>query len=253
VESIDRLQMQLDQLNQPGREHHERPSLAGPRGRSNRAALLELGRSMYRTGVVPGLNLRPGTRATTPIPRERCSSDNHVSPLSHTTSYDSNSPLHGANMSSNDGPVARTLKLGPEYGTHGISGYVAPPHGTPHPATAVMSETLDGNVISIRKVLDLGLGTQSLGATSSDGVVNLVFGPGNSEKSVGRVTLQWSMGRHPSKRYPPLTVECEVSESFQHGLIFGRPFLEARRRFWPKRTSQDSADGSSSTQKDTAT
>lgn len=165
-------------------------------------------------------------------PRESCSSQQHAVPLSCTTPQDSNSPPLGTNASSKDGLAPKILHLDRDYSTGAMSGYVKSSYGTFQPATAVIHRTLDGNVISMKEVRRLNLVVPPPEITFTGGA-NLVFGPSSSERSVGKVTLQWTRDIYPNKRYPPLAVECEVSESCQTELIFGRPFLQAIKRSWP--------------------
>ena len=72
----------------------------------------------------------------------------------------------------------------------------------------------------------------------SDGVY-LDFGAGRCERSIGKVTLLWDRSSDPDRRYPPLIVECDVSESCRPGLIFGQPFIRERSSLWPKRRARD--------------
>ncbi len=178
------------------------------------------------------------TNSATPSDNDKSStspksySQPHPPPSARISPHGSNLPPHGTDTPSKDGPAAKILHIGREHGTQGISGYVVSVDGIPHYATAVTNSALDGNVISAKDVVTLGLEIQHLEGTPSD-AVDLVFGSGNSEKSIGKVTLQWTMDTHPNKRYPPLTVECEVSESYQSRIVFGRPFLDARAQLWP--------------------
>ncbi len=279
VKTIDRLEIQLDRLNRPREEQNKGVNSARWQSQGQCAPLIQLGRSMYRSGVVPdidpplptpaiserGFGPHPMSRdsscevqedevthlSSSPIaqassidsaplpdddgsfaPKDGCPPPQHPPMPSLTTSYDSGSAPHRTGTSLKDSSAARILHVGREYNTSSTSGYVMSSRGEPQSATAVINGSLDGNVISLKEVVTLGLVARPFGGTSG-GVVNMVFGPSNIEKSVGKVTLQWTMDIHPNKRYPPLTVECEVSESCQTGLIFGRPFLDARRRLWP--------------------
>ena len=233
VKTIHRLQMQLDRLSRPRQEQSRSFGSTSGQSQGQRAPLIQFGRSMYRSGVVPDLNLplatptiserrsRPhpmsrgssdgvqrneGAHLASPVaqgsfidsaslpdddrsfaPNDRCSSPQHPPMPSRTTPYDSGSGPHGTDTSLKDNSAAKILHIGREYNTHGISGYVMSSRGKPHSATAAINRSLDGNVISLKEVVTLGLVTQPFGGTSS-AAVNLVFGPSNSEKSVGAMS-----------------------------------------------------------------
>jgi hypothetical protein len=270
VKTVRRMERQLNHLSRP------RPGSAASQGQ--RAVLLELGRSMYKSGAVPDLNSPPATPRVSESSygqgatsrrsfeesrgnegRHRAPSPGEATFVDKTSSHDakSSAPVEsrpsrqdpspppprapqspallprGTNTSSIGSPAVKTLQLDRDYHNNGVDGYVTPSGGTPRAATAAVSRDLDGNVISLKEVYRLGLVSRPLVGPSA-GVVNLVFGPGEPERSVGKVTLQWTADEQPNERYPPVAIECDVSERSPTALVFGRPFLDARSRFWPR-------------------
>jgi hypothetical protein len=93
---------------------------------------------------------------------------------------------------------------------------------------------MDTNIISIKTARELGLDIldiKMLGPT--DGVV-FEFGTGTVERSIGKTVLRWNRSRsdYDRARCPPVTVECDVCENSEIGLVLGRPFLAERERRW---------------------
>ncbi|KAL2022869.1 hypothetical protein VTK56DRAFT_4400 [Thermocarpiscus australiensis] len=292
VETISRLQLQLDELGRPG-PGHENSRVSGKSFQSRHAVFIELGRSMYKHGVPPDIP------PTTPEPSERDSReerfqsgqsapDGKMSAASSPSTPDhpdraSSGSVEGA--SSRDGedssrnenshlhwdsplaprstsptspsvgsettpttpdvkpptdtyiqdrPQTNALYLGGDDYKESISGYVISSTGQFRSATAVVHETLDRSVISIYGARILELIVQPLG--TSDSVI-LDLGPGTKpHRSIGTVALQWQRSPHPDKRYPPLTVECHVSEHCRPALTFGRPFVDEMTRLWRRST-----------------
>src|SRR3954453_21006815 len=80
VKTIHRLQMQLDRLSRPRQEQSRSFGSTSWQSQGQRAPLIQFGRSMYRSGVVPDLNLPLATptiseRRSRPHPMSRDSSD----------------------------------------------------------------------------------------------------------------------------------------------------------------------------------
>ncbi len=201
---------------------------------------MDLGWSMWEQGTVPASS--PSSRSNSPDgPREP---NSEVASTSFTSlaSAPSSPPLDGLSRvpipaGQNNSPMAataprpfsRSLCLNANYFTESITGYVTTSSGSLMHTKAIVVRNLDGNVISVREAKRLGVHIELLGLT--DGVV-LNFGDRSPERSVGKVTLQWSWSRHDDVQHPPLTVRCEVCDDFQEGLIFGKPFLQEKSRRW---------------------
>lgn len=207
-----------------GQRMSSRRSSGGARGNRNsrRASSLDQAASAD--------NAPPNDDKSSP-PRESCSSQQDPSPTPPTAPHDPTSPPLRTDTPLNDGSAVKILHLNQECNTGTISGYVRSARGILNPARAVIRRGIDGNVISIAEVANLDLDMRPLGGVSN-AAVHLVFGPGSNETSVGKVTLQWTRDGQGITNYPPLNVECEVSESCQPGLILGRPFIETRKQYW---------------------
>ncbi|KAH6850575.1 hypothetical protein B0I37DRAFT_117004 [Chaetomium sp. MPI-CAGE-AT-0009] len=129
-------------------------------------------------------------------------------------------------------PVNRTLRYRQENVGESTSGYVTNLSSVLHwqHTTASLVESLDGNIISIRKARELNL---EIEAPSLAADVLFDFGTG-LEKSFGKTSFLWKAWDYTNPQYPPLTITCDVCENSTVGLILGKPFLEERERHWPR-------------------
>lgn len=105
--------------------------------------------------------------------------------------------------------------------------------------TAVVGSALDGNIISIAQMLDLGLVIEE---RTGGGVDWLDFGNGSPEMSMGSVTITWMHSDHETSLQPPITLQCEVTARCQRGLMLGKPFLDKVRQDWSSQENEGRTD-----------
>jgi hypothetical protein len=129
----------------------------------------------------------------------------------------------------NNSPSVKTLYVNRDI-SHSIDGYVKLSDGTHRYFTAGIDDTLAGNVISIYALRRLRLDYEGY---EEDLAPLLVFGSGRSQRSMGKITIQWNRVQYASGRYPTIEIECEVSQSsLRPELILGRPFCDAAGKLW---------------------
>lgn len=118
------------------------------------------------------------------------------------------------------------------------SGYITNPNSVLHwqQTTATLVQSLEGNIISIRRARELNLDIQ---LPSLSETVAFDFGTGRPEKSFGKTTFKWKAWDYINPRYPPLTITCDVCENSMVGLILGQPFFDERERCWPREGERD--------------
>lgn len=242
-----------------------RPLDGGPRSftpfpSGQQEALLDLGRSMYKHGIVPEIpsarpspsssehSLRvytggsippdnPQPNPSTPTvfpPPLRCSPRRSVPPdkisKDPTTAGATSMP-----NPANSRPAGKTLRFDDLYVEYeSIAGFISAPslRSRQCHVTAKLWRDEEINIISIGKARSLGLDVELVDQSES---VTVSFGTAYPQRSIGKATFLWSKSAHRSARFPPLTVECEVFEIFQEELVLGRPFLEERKNRWMSR------------------
>jgi hypothetical protein len=113
-----------------------------------------------------------------------------------------------------------------------IDGWVGSSFAGHQGVTALVAQTLDTNIISINRARELGLDIIEMRGPT-EGVI-FDFGTGTVERSVGKTILEWNRSQYYYDRaqYPPITVECDVCENSEIGLVLGKPFLAERGRRW---------------------
>lgn len=253
LKTEERLQSQIDRLSlHQGFTGDKVQSSVSFRG-GQLDALIELGRSMSERGVVPGVSQvpsvvaepvsvhdrnqivreepevleMPSTAAPSTPPSFVANSSNQGSrrTIEEITSTSSWSEIENNETSMAARPFSQTLRIRSKDIQGSEAGYVIMSSSPPRLITAGIIRGLDGNVISIREATNLQLDIQQLGP--ADGVL-LDLGGKSPEKSIGKATLQWVAS--PESRYPPFTIECEVCQQCQPGLILGRPFINERQQ-----------------------
>lgn len=133
-----------------------------------------------------------------------------------------------------DLPCRTVLCANEDSWNESTTGYVQAMDGQIKHVTAVVGSALDGNIISIAQMLDLGLVIEE---RTGGGVDWLDFGNGSPEMmSMGSVTITWMHSDHETSLQPPITLQCEVTARCQRGLMLGKPFLDRVRQGDEERT-----------------
>lgn len=126
--------------------------------------------------------------------------------------------------------VASTLHINTEGFTTGTTGYIKTSEGTLTRIIAKVAEDLERNLISIVEARRLDLEVQPVEPGEK---VSVDFGGTTKEQTIGTVAFLWRKSPEETGHPPPLRIQCGVCESSQLSLVFGRPFLEAKSRYWP--------------------
>ena len=120
--------------------------------------------------------------------------------------------------------------LNPSNTQSSTSGYIAI-GGVLTRVTANVDESLPENRISQNLARRLDLDIRLIDPTSDEGDLNwILLEDGQRIRKIGETDFEWSGGDSTHRR--PFTVSCWVYEYDQRPLIFGRPFLETRKRRW---------------------
>ena len=99
------------------------------------------------------------------------------------------------------------------------------------PTKANVDSSIRENLISQELARSLDLDIRPIDSISEEDAINwILLKDGQKIRKVGETEFEWIKRR--SSRNRPLTVSCWVYEYSQRPLVFGRPFLDTRKRRW---------------------